>query len=131
MTRILIIDDDAELRPTLRAILEQVGYEVVEAADGQEGLQRYVVVPADVVLLDILMPEREGLETMRALRRLNAQVKVIAMSGGGQTGTMDFLHVAAALGAQRTLHKPFTRQTLLEAVRDLTQSADAPPRPSS
>lgn len=84
-----------------------------------------------MVLLDILMPEREGLETISALRRLNPQVKIIAMSGGGQTGAMDFLHVAMALGAQHTLHKPFTRQTLLEAVHDLTQSEDEPPRPSS
>lgn len=124
MARILIIDDDAELRMTLRAIVEQAGYEVVEASNGQEGLQRYVVVPTDVVLLDILMPEREGLETISALRRLNPQVKIIAMSGGGQTGTMDFLHAAALMGAQRTLHKPFRQQELLDAVWELTQGGN-------
>lgn len=124
MTRVLIIDDDTDLRMTLREILEQACYAVVEASNGQEGLQRYVVVPTDVVLLDILMPEREGLETIRALRRLNPQVRIIAMSGGGQTGSMDFLHVATALGAQRALRKPFRQQELLDAVRDLTQGGD-------
>ncbi len=77
------------------------------------------------------MPEQEGLETITALRRINPQVKIIAITGGGQTGQLDFLRAAAVLGAQRTLHKPFTRQTLLAAVRDLTRGEDEPTPPAS
>jgi CheY-like chemotaxis protein len=121
MACILIIDDDVALRMTLREILEQAGYEVVEASDGQEGLQRYRATAIDMILIDLLMPGYEGLETIRALRQADPQVKIIAMSGGGQTGRMNFLEVAAVLGAQRTLPKPFSRQGLLEAVHALMQ----------
>lgn len=119
MARILIIDDDVEIRMLLREMLEREGHEVVEASDGLEGLRRFQAAPIDVILLDMLMPEPDGLETILALRRVDPAVKIIAISGGGQTGTRDFLYVAAALGAQRTLRKPFHRQELLEAVRDL------------
>jgi len=119
MARILIIDDDAQLRATLREVLEREGYEVVEAPNGREGLERYQEAPTEVMITDILMPEQEGLETIMILRRVDPQAKIIAISGGGQTGRMDFLHLAAMLGAQRTLRKPFRPQELLEAVRDL------------
>jgi CheY-like chemotaxis protein len=131
MARILIIDDEADLRTTLQDLLEHAGYEVVEVSDGRKGLQHYLGVSMDLMITDLLMPEQEGVETIRALRQINPQVKMIAMSGGGQTGRMDFLHVAAVLGAQRTLHKPFNRQTLLEVVRDLTQSEAARTCPAS
>jgi len=119
MARILIIDDDAQLRATLREVLEREGYEVVEAPNGREGLERYQEAPTEVMITDILMPEQEGLETIMILRRVDPQAKIIAISGGGQTGRMDFLHLAAMLGVQRTLRKPFRPQELLEAVRDL------------
>lgn len=119
MARILIIDDDAQTRIVLQEMLVREGYEVVEASDGHEGLHCYQAAPSDVIILDILMPEQEGLETIRALRRLDPAVKIIAMSGGGQIGSMDFLRVAAALGAQRTLRKPFPQQEMLDAVRAL------------
>jgi DNA-binding response OmpR family regulator len=130
MARILIIDDDADLRTTLREILEQEGYEVVEAADGREGLRHYLTAPADVVLTDLLMPGQEGVETIGALRRINPQVKIIAMSGGGQTGGMDFLQVASVLGAERTLQKPFRMQALLAAVQDLTRGKNESTHPT-
>jgi CheY-like chemotaxis protein len=121
MTRVLLIDDDAEVRTVLRTMLEHAGYEVIEAVNGREGLARYQATPIDVILLDLLMPEQEGLETISALQRLDPTVKIIAMSGGGQTGRMDFLELAAELGAQRTLRKPFSQQALLDAVRELLQ----------
>src|SRR5262245_28480932 len=102
MARILIIDDDAQTRIVLQEMLAWEGYEVSEAGDGHEGLHRYQATPKDVIILDILMPEQEGLETIRTLRRVAPAVKIIAISGGEQTGGMDFLRVAAALGAQRT-----------------------------
>ena len=131
MARILIIDDDADLRTTLRDLLEQAGYAVVEAHDGHAGLTSYEAAPTDLIITDLLMPEREGLETITALRRINPQVKIIAITGGGQTGQLDFLRAAAVLGAQRTLHKPFNRQTLLAAVRDLTRGEDEHTHPTS
>ncbi len=121
MARILIIDDDAKLRITLRELLEEQGYEVIEASDGREGLHHYLAAPVDLVITDLLMPEHEGVETISALQRVNPQVKIIAITGGGQTGRMDFLAVAVALGAQRTFRKPFRQQALLEAVHDLTR----------
>ena len=122
MARILIIDDDAALRTTLRELLAGQGYEVIEASDGREGLQHYLGTPVDLVITDLLMPEHEGVETIHALQRVNPSVKIIAVTGGGQTGRMDFLAVATALGAQRTFRKPFRQQALLEAVHDLTRS---------
>jgi two-component system chemotaxis response regulator CheY len=121
MARILIVDDDAQIRTVLRAMLEREGYDVIEAADGREGLARSQATPVDVILLDLLMPEQEGLETIRMLRQGGTAVKIIAMSGGGQTGRMDFLDAAAVMGAQRTLRKPFRQQELLDAVWDLLQ----------
>lgn len=121
MARILIIDDDAQLRATLREVLELEGYEVVEAHNGREGLERYQEAPPEVMIMDILMPEQDGLETIMTLRRVDPQVKIIAISGGGQTGRTDFLHLATMLGVQRTLRKPFRPQELIEAVRDLLQ----------
>jgi DNA-binding response OmpR family regulator len=133
MARILIIDDEADLRTILRDILEVQGYEVIEASNGREGLQRYLLAPMDLVITDLLMPEHEGMETIQAMRRVNPQIKIIAITGGGQTGTMDFLHVAAVLGAQRTLRKPFRQGELLAAVRELMQGERAgdgtPPMP--
>lgn len=121
MARILIIDDDADFCILFQEIFEHAGYEVVVAHNGHEGVACYQKVSIDLVITDILMPEQEGLETITALQRINPQVKIIAISGGGQTGTRDFLYVAAALGAQRTLRKPISRQELLEAVRELMQ----------
>lgn len=130
MTRILIIDDDAQIRTILQLMLEREGYEVVETPNGHEGLHHYRAAPMDVILLDILMPEQHGLELIRELRQVDPAVQIIAMSGWGQTGTLDLLHAAAVLGAQRTLRKPFSRQELLEAVRALTPSKDEGTRPS-
>jgi CheY-like chemotaxis protein len=129
MARILLIDDDAELRLMLREMLEQAGYDVVEASNGREGVACYEATSIDLVITDILMPEQEGLETITLLQHINPQVKIIAVSGGGLTGRMDFLYVAAMLGVQRTLRKPISRQTLLEAVRDLIQGEDTHPAP--
>ena len=123
MARILIIDDEEPVCSMLRAMLERAGYEVMEAHDGSEGLQRYQETPADVIVLDLIMPRQEGLETIPILRRLNPQVKILAISGGGQTRETHYLQIAAALGAQRTLAKPFRMQELLDTVHDLVQSA--------
>jgi CheY-like chemotaxis protein len=119
MARILLIEDEPQLGGALRHMLEQAGYDVVEARNGCEGVQRFRAMPPDLVITDIFMPEQEGLETIRILRQTCPAIKIIAISGGGQKRTLNFLSVAEKLGAQRTLWKPFRRQELLEAVREL------------
>lgn len=122
MARILIIDDDDQLRHMLCQALEQAGYETVEARDGEEGLEHYRATPTDLIITDILMPGREGLETIMELRRADPGIKIIAISGGGQTGNMTFLEVARYLGAQRAFQKPFELRELLNAVREVLES---------
>ncbi len=118
-TQILVIDDNEPLRSIMRQMLETAGYEVAEAGNGREGMQRYQDTPAELIITDILMPEQEGLETIRALRHANHKVKIIAVTGGGETGALDFRKTAELLGAKRTLQKPFTRAEFLGAVREV------------
>jgi DNA-binding response OmpR family regulator len=122
VARILIIDDEDQPRRMLQQVLIRAGYEVVEARDGNQGLQLFRVSQTDLIITDILMPEKEGLETIIDLRREFPAVKIIAISGGGRTGNLNFLEVAKRLGAQRTLQKPFELQEMLIAVRELLQT---------
>lgn len=123
MARILIIDDEEPVRVVLRTMLEQAGYEVVEAADAGEGLSAYQQAPTDVVLTDLFMPGQDELAILGAFRRMDPQVKLVAMSGGGQSGQRDVLRLAATLGAQHTLQKPFKMQELLATMRALIAEA--------
>ena len=119
MPRVLVIDDDEQLRALLHEILERAGFEVMEAAHGAEGLRLYRAQPADLVITDLIMPEKEGVETILELRRDFPNARVIAMSGGGRQAGRDYLRMAEQLGAKRTVSKPFSRQQILDAVRDL------------
>jgi len=121
MARILVVDDDYVFRAALRVILEAAGYTVLDAADGEAGLRVYREQGADLVLVDLFMPERDGLEVIQALRAMIPQPKTIAMSGGGRIGARDMLTAAAALGAARTLRKPFESRDLLAAIRELLE----------
>jgi len=116
MPSILIIDDDASIRDSLRRTLHKEGYTILEASEGRGGLKQLEHSLADLILLDMFMPDKDGLETIGELRRTHPGIRIIAMSGGGFKGTVDVLHVATKLGARRTLAKPFTREQLLEAV---------------
>ncbi len=117
MPSILIIDDDASIRDSLRRTLHKEGYTILEASEGRGGLKQLEHSLADLILLDMFMPDKDGLETIGELRRTHPGIRIIAMSGGGFKGTVDVLHVATKLGARRTLAKPFTREQLLEAVK--------------
>jgi CheY-like chemotaxis protein len=121
MLRILIIDDEDQFRSMLRQVLERAGYEVVEAQDGNEGIQRFREAPMDLIITDILMPGKEGLETIMDLRREFPQVKIMAISGGGRTGDLNFLELAKQLGAQSALQKPFDQEEFLDAVQEVLQ----------
>jgi two-component system, chemotaxis family, chemotaxis protein CheY len=112
MPRILLVDDDEALRKMLRLRLVKLGHEVLEAANGKEALRLCEAVPPDLVVTDLIMPEKEGLETIAQLRRLRPDVKIIAMSGGGRINARDFLKIAKLMGASATLEKPFSHQEL-------------------
>jgi DNA-binding response OmpR family regulator len=114
---ILVIDDDEALRKIIRAVLEGEGYEVDCAADGAEGIKAQSRRPADLVLCDLFMPVKEGLETIRELRAQFPDLKVIAMSGGcPRDGRMDYLPMTKYFGAAAMLHKPFRPRELTEAI---------------
>ena len=117
MPSVLVVDDEDQVRQLIRETLEQAGYDVQEARDGKEGLERYRANPADLVIMDILMPDQDGLESTMTLRREFPTSRVIAITGGSDMiGILNFLDVAKMLGARRTLQKPFEMKTLLDAV---------------
>ncbi len=121
MARILVIEDDPQVLAMLRQTLEREGYEVIDASNGQEGIRLYREKSADLIITDLIMPEKEGIETIIELRRDFPQVKIIAISGGGRLGTEKYLQFAEELGAQRTFTKPIGRDELLGAVRELVK----------
>ncbi len=116
MARILLVDDDDTLRKLLSRMLSRTEHELEEARTGFEALDSYRKRPAEVVITDIIMPDKEGLETIRELRKINPEVKIIAMSGGGRVNATDCLMLARGLGANLTLEKPFSNEELLAAV---------------
>jgi len=107
MADILIIDDDDMFRDVLAAALEQSGHQVRQATNGIEGLQMFRAQPAELVITDIVMPEKEGLDTIRDLRRDFPQARIIAMSGGLAHDPKLYLHMAEKFGAAAVLAKPF------------------------
>ncbi|MBW2064289.1 MAG: response regulator [Deltaproteobacteria bacterium] len=119
MSRILVIEDDPKIRKVLRKLLEREGHDVEEASDGLEGLRLYRKKPADLVITDIIMPRKEGLETILDLRREFPDVKIIAISGGGRLGPHLYLEVAEGFGAFRVFSKPFDLEELQGAILEL------------
>ncbi len=113
--RILVVDDDPGVRDVIRSMLEASGYSVLLAENGREAMRLLKTERADLILTDLVMPEQEGIETIKALRREYPELKVIAMSGafGG-----DYLRIAAYLGAHATLAKPIQMETLLRLVEE-------------
>ena len=121
MARIIIIDDDVQILNMLRQMLEREGYDVAEASNGKQGIRLYREEPVGLIITDIIMPEKEGIETISELKRDYPDVKIIAISGGGRIDPEVYLDMAKKLGAQRTFTKPVERKQLLNAVRDLLQ----------
>ena len=115
---ILIADDDDQFRKMLRKMLESEGYKVKEAANGNEAVRDYAEQPFDLVITDIIMPEKEGIEAVVEIQNMNPETKFIVMSGTGWFGADAEFEIAKALGAQ-TLRKPFKRETLLEAINQV------------
>ena len=114
MPKVLVIDDIEFTRNTISRMLIRNGYDVVEAANGKEGIAFYHKYKPDIVLTDILMPEMEGLETIKSLIEISPKLPVIAITGSTDT---PFLDVALKLGASCGLYKPFKQAELLETVK--------------
>lgn len=124
MTRVLVIDDEDQIRSVLRQMLEREGMVVDEAADGMEAMKIYRDNPADLVITDIIMPEKEGIEIIVELRKNYPDIKIIAMSGGGRLSAENYLLLASRLGADTTLTKPVRRETLIRAIKALIDNND-------
>ena len=121
MARMLVIDDEALVRKTIRLALERAGHQVFEAQNGLVGMEALSAQQFDLVITDILMPEREGIETICALRNSGSSIKILAISGGGRRNNMDYPTAAARLGADDTLEKPFELAVLVSKVAQLCQ----------
>ncbi len=117
--RILVVDDDADMRLTLRMALELAGYAVEDAANGREAIERQRRQPADVLITDIFMPDADGFEAIDVFRREFPQTRIIVVSGGAQFTKRDYLPDAELIGADATLQKPFEIDTLLAKLRTL------------
>lgn len=118
MATILLIDDDELVQRTLAHALQAAGHDVHTARDGREGLAKMSTSRPDLVITDVIMPNQEGIETIMELRKRDARIPIIAISGAGGLGRLDFLGAAAVFGATKALRKPFRPSVLVEAVRD-------------
>jgi DNA-binding NtrC family response regulator len=119
---ILVVDDDADVRSVLARMLEIGGYQVFEAGDGKQAVAEARNRPIDLLITDLVMPEQEGIETIKLLRKEYPALKIIAISGafGG-----DFLTVAGYLGAAETLQKPLRLDAILSTVERVLKSASS------
>jgi CheY-like chemotaxis protein len=120
---ILIVDDDVLVVDVLKKMLERDGYELMTCNNGNQALRLCRKNPPDLAIVDIFMPEKEGLETIREMKKEYPSLKVIAISGGSKASTQDYLGVASKLGADLTLSKPVEREDLLKAVARLLEIA--------
>ena len=109
------------MRESLRCILELEGYQVFTASNGDEGVHVFREEQADLVITDIIMPVKEGLETISELQRDHPDVKIIAISGGGRIAAKNYMELAKGLGAKRVLAKPFSRSEILGSVKEVLE----------
>jgi two-component system, response regulator, stage 0 sporulation protein F len=116
MATILVIDDEESIRTLLKDVLEKAGHRVIQASDGREGLEAYQKNKVDLVMMDILMPDTDGLEATLQLTREYLDAKIIAMTGA--QGDKNFLDVAKLFGARRVFEKPFDLAKLVQAVNE-------------
>ena len=125
MPRVLVVDDESEIRRLVRRVLEAEGLEVEEAPDGQEAVEACRRQPPDLMILDLIMPRKEGLETIREVKSDLPSLKIIAISGGGHGRPESYLNLARRLGAERALAKPFLPLQLVQLVNELLEGSGA------
>jgi CheY-like chemotaxis protein len=116
MALIMIVDDDAHIQLALRQIVESVGHRVIEAGNGQDAIDLFAEFRPDLVITDVFMPDTDGIETIRAIRRITPGAKIIAISGGYVGGGWNYLDSVVVLGANLALQKPFTCSQFLSAI---------------
>lgn len=122
MPSVLIVDDERAIRVLLRTWLEEWGYEVLEATNGKDCLARYEQTPTDVIVLDIFMPEQDGLETMMKLYGQFHQVKILVITGGRWGPYPDVVKAATLIGKCHVLEKPFDMETFRKALQKLVDT---------
>ena len=125
MKRILVIDDEELILNFLRDLLVEEGFEVLTARNGEEGLALFETNPADLVITDIIMPVKDGLDTILELKKRAPELPVIAISAGGNIPKERYLAVAGYMKNTKTLAKPFTRDEIISAVKEHLE-ADEP-----
>ena len=123
MPKILIVDDEAQIRELLRMAFEARGFEVAEADNGENALALHDEIGPAAVVIDLIMPGMEGIETIRHLRARNANLRIVALSGGGSMGFVDFLKYAQQLGADLAMSKPVPLKELVASVSRLINEA--------
>jgi len=126
MPRILVIDDEQLLRSTVVTILTRAGFSVEDASDGEAGIAMFHKNPPDIVLTDIFMPNRDGIEIIKELKQSSPWTKIIAMTGGGHLRMMEIAAAAQVLGADHVLDKPFDSESLLAAINAVLGSLPPP-----
>jgi DNA-binding response OmpR family regulator len=122
MARIVVIDDDEAIRAFVATVLKVKGHDVLALASGKEAVLAHTENPAELIITDILMPDFDGIEVIRRFKRSDNRVRILAISGGGWAQPEQFLTMAARLGADATLAKPFTVDQLLHSVERLLAS---------
>ncbi len=122
MARILVIDDQEPIRRIVRRALENERHEVLDASDGELGMQLLERETVDIVITDIFMPGQDGIVTLREIRKKFPSLNVIVMSGGDSTGMLDLRKDAELLGAVKSLQKPFTAREIVDVVRSVLGS---------
>mgnify|MGYP001118774848 CR=1 FL=1 len=132
MAIVLVVDDDPTIRAIVTELLREERHAIVEAADGDEALRALDETPAELVVLDMLMPNRDGLETIMEIRRRHPAVRILAISSGGNIGVSNLLGMARVFGADETLAKPLSFTTFADTVNRLLErrSPDKTPRAS-
>lgn len=116
MIRILLVDDDDLSRGAVHKMLERSGYSVISTGQGTAALEHFRRESPDLVITDLIMPDKDGLEIIQELRRSDPAVRILAISGGGRVDAEEYLSVARKFGAAEVLSKPFTGQELKDAV---------------
>jgi YesN/AraC family two-component response regulator len=131
MANILLVEDEPLVSETLASAMKSKGHTVVTAGNGVEGLKRFAEKPFDLVVTDIIMPDKEGIEMILEMRRHQPDAKIIAISGGGRTGNVEFLKMAGSLGAMATLKKPIRLAEFLAVLNDCLGRASGDPKAAS
>ncbi|MGH7126036.1 MAG: response regulator [Stellaceae bacterium] len=116
MATILVVDDDEPVRDSLRIVLERVNHKVVLAENGDEAVRCYASSRPDIVITDLLLPDKDGIEIVREIRRIDPSARIIAMSGGGETAESRLDALTKEFGALETLSKPFRLAQILAAI---------------